>query len=82
MCGTRGKIKEILELAKKYNCLTFIDEVHAIGMYGNTGAGLCEELGVSDQVDIITGTMSKGIGCYGGYVAGNNTIIDCIRSFA
>ena len=48
MCGTRGKIKGILELAKKYNALTFIDEVHAIGMYGEKGSGVCEELGVQD----------------------------------
>lgn len=48
MCGTRGRIKEIIVLAKKYNCLTFIDEVHAIGLYGATGAGLCEELDVVD----------------------------------
>ena len=82
MCGTRGKIPEIIALAKKYNALTFIDEVHAIGMYGDRGAGLINELGLEDEIDIITGTMSKGIGTYGGYVAADENIIDCIRSFS
>jgi 5-aminolevulinate synthase len=79
--GTVAPIKDILALAKQYNCLTYIDEVHAVGLYGATGGGLTEELGLQDEVDIINGTLAKGFGVIGGYIATNATIADAIRSF-
>ncbi|UOQ92264.1 5-aminolevulinate synthase [Halobacillus shinanisalinarum] len=82
MDGDVSPIKEICSLAKKYNALTFIDEVHAIGMYGPRGAGIAAELGVENQLDIIQGTMAKGIGVIGGYIAASEEMVDAIRSFA
>ncbi|MSP33926.1 MAG: 5-aminolevulinate synthase [Rickettsiales bacterium] len=79
MDGDFGKISEIITLAKKYNALTYVDEVHAVGLYGNTGAGLCEELGLESQIDIIQGTFAKAYGCIGGYIAGKQEIIDAVR---
>ncbi|KAA1193673.1 5-aminolevulinate synthase [Photorhabdus heterorhabditis] len=82
MDGDIAPIKEIVRLAKKYNALTFLDEVHAIGMYGVRGAGIASGLNISGAIDIIQGTMAKGIGIIGGYIAGSKPIIDAIRSFA
>ena len=82
MSGSVAPIKEMIKLAKKYNALTFVDEVHAVGLYGPTGAGYAERLGVSDQIDMITGTMGKGYGVFGGYVVGQDEVIDAIRSNA
>jgi 5-aminolevulinate synthase len=82
MDGTVGPIADICDLAKEYNCMTFIDEVHAVGLYGPRGAGVAERDGVMDRIDIISGTLAKGFGVYGGYIAANNNIIDAIRSFA
>jgi len=82
MCGTVGPIKEILDLAHKYNALVFLDEVHAVGLYGNTGAGVAEQLGIHDDRIIISGTLGKGFGVFGGYIAGNDNLIDAIRSNA
>lgn len=82
MDGDVSPIKEICDLAEQYNALTFIDEVHAIGMYGPRGAGKAAELGIEHRLDIIQGTMAKGIGVIGGYIAASNEIIDAIRSFA
>jgi len=82
MDGDFGKIKEFVALAKKYNCLTFIDEVHGVGLYGKKGAGRCEELGLQDQVDIIQGTLAKAFGVVGGYITAKNEIIDAIRCVA
>ena len=82
MSGSFGKIKEFVALAKKYNCLTFIDEVHGVGLYGPNGAGRCEELGVLDQVDIIQGTLAKAFGVFGGYIVAKREIIDAIRCAA
>lgn len=82
MDGDVAPIKEITELASKYNSLTFLDEVHAVGMYGETGAGYAELLGISDKIDIIQSTMAKGIGIIGGYIVGEKHIIDLIRSFS
>jgi 5-aminolevulinate synthase len=79
--GTRAPLMEIVELARKYNCLTYIDEVHAVGLYGHRGAGLSDELNLEDQVDFINGTLSKAIGVYGGYLAASASWIDFIRSF-
>ncbi|WP_306767932.1 5-aminolevulinate synthase [Martelella alba] len=82
MDGDRAPIVGIVSLAKKYNAITYLDEVHAVGMYGHRGAGLAAELGVSDQVDIIQGTMAKAIGVIGGYIASTKELVDAIRSFA
>ena len=82
MDGDFSPIKEICKLAKKYNALTFLDEVHAVGIYGNRGAGVAEKLGVMDQIDIIQGTLAKSFGVIGGYITGCKELVDFIRSFA
>ncbi|KAF3903896.1 hypothetical protein ABW20_dc0109066 [Dactylellina cionopaga] len=94
MCGSVGPIEEICDLADKYGAITFLDEVHAVGMYGPTGAGVAEHLDfeahatgqprgtVMDRVDIITGTLGKAYGCVGGYIAGSGLLVDAIRSLA
>lgn len=82
MDGDIGKIKEICALARQYNALTYLDEVHAVGMYGARGAGIAEREGLMDEVDIIQGTMAKAYGVIGGYVASRAVIVDMIRSFA
>ena len=82
MDGDFSPIKEICELAKKYGALTFLDEVHAVGIYGERGAGVAERDKVMDQIDIIQGTLAKSFGVIGGYVSGKKSIIDFIRSFA
>ena len=82
MDGDVAPIEEICNLADKYNAMTYIDEVHAVGLYGDTGAGYCEKLGISDRVDIINGTLGKAFGCHGGYIAGDSTVLDAIRSVA
>ena len=82
MDGDFSPMKEICKLAKKYNALTFLDEVHAVGIYGNRGAGVAEELGVMDQIDIIQGTLAKSFGVIGGYITGRKELVDFIRSFA
>jgi len=75
-------IKDICDLANKYNALTYIDEVHAVGMYGPTGGGVCEQYGLMDRVDIIQGTLAKAYGMVGGYIAADGIIIDAVRSLA
>lgn len=82
MDGDFGKVAEIIALAKKYKALTYIDEVHGVGIYGENGGGLCEELGLSDEIDIIQGTFAKAFGVIGGYVSGKNEVIDAIRLVA
>ncbi|WP_028563462.1 5-aminolevulinate synthase [Paenibacillus pinihumi] len=82
MDGDVAPIREIVALAKKYNALTFLDEVHAIGMYGPYGAGIAAQLGVADQIDFIQGTMAKAIGVIGGFIAASAILIDSVRSFA
>lgn len=82
MDGDVGKIKEICALARQYNALTYLDEVHAVGMYGARGAGIAEREGLMDQVDIIQGTLAKGYGVIGGYIASRAVIVDLIRSCA
>lgn len=79
MDGDFGKIKEIVELAKKYSALTFIDEVHGVGLYGKNGGGVAQELGLENEIDIIQGTLAKAYGCIGGYISGKKEIIDAIR---
>ncbi len=82
MDGDFSPIKEICDLAKKYNALTFLDEVHAVGIYGHRGAGVAEKDGVMDQIDIIQGTLAKAFGVIGGYITGKKETVDFIRSFA
>ncbi|KAJ1511066.1 mitochondrial 5-aminolevulinate synthase [Coelomomyces lativittatus] len=82
MCGSIGPIHEICQLAKKYSALTFLDEVHAVGMYGARGAGVAEHLNTMAPIDIISGTLGKAYGVVGGYVAGSQALIDMIRSYA
>lgn len=75
-------IKEICDLADKYGSLTYIDEVHAVGMYGELGGGVAEERGLMDRIDIIQGTLAKAYGMVGGYIAADEVIIDAVRSMA
>ena len=82
MDGDFAPISEICKLAKKYNALTFLDEVHAVGIYGHRGAGVAERDGVMNKIDILQGTLAKAFGVIGGYVTGKKETIDFIRSFS
>ena len=94
MCGSVGPIEKICDLAEKYGAITFLDEVHAVGMYGPHGAGVAEHLDyeahlarrpqgtIMERIDIITGTLGKAYGCVGGYIAGSAQMVDTIRSLA
>tara|TARA_Y100000589_G_scaffold119358_1_gene113605 strand:- start:1034 stop:2224 length:1191 start_codon:yes stop_codon:yes gene_type:complete len=80
MEGDVAHIKDILDLADKYKAITYIDEVHAVGLYGDTGAGWLEKIGLQDRVDLVSGSFSKAFGLHGGYIAGDSEILDAIRS--
>ncbi len=82
MDGDFGLIEEICDLADKYNALTYLDEVHAVGMYGPRGGGVAEQRGVMHRPTVIQGTLAKAYGCMGGYIAANADIIDAVRSIA
>ncbi len=82
MDGNISPIGDICALAKKYGALTYLDEVHAVGLYGARGGGVAERDGVMDQIDVIEGTLAKGFGLMGGYIAASADIVDAIRSFA
>jgi len=82
MDGDISPIKEICDLAKEFGALTYLDEVHAVGLYGLRGAGVAERDGVMDRVDVIEGTLAKGFGVAGGYIAADGVICDAIRSAA
>jgi 5-aminolevulinate synthase len=81
MDGDFGPIADICDLAERYNALTYLDEVHGVGLYGATGAGVAERDQVMDRVDIIQGTLAKAFGVIGGYVAARADICDTIRSY-
>ena len=82
MDGDISPIAAICDLADKYNALTYLDEVHAVGMYGEHGGGISERDGVAERLTIVEGTLGKAFGVMGGYIAADKTIIDCIRSYA
>jgi 5-aminolevulinate synthase len=79
--GTVAPVREITALAKKFNAITYVDEVHAVGLYGDDGSGMIAMEGLQEEVDIINGTLSKAIGVFGGYIAASALFIDFIRSF-
>jgi 5-aminolevulinate synthase len=82
MDGDFGRMEEICDLAEAFNALTYLDEVHAVGLYGRQGAGVAEMLGLADRIDIMEGTLAKGYGVMGGYIASHAAVVDAIRSMA
>jgi len=82
MDGDISPIKQIVKLCKKHNAITYLDEVHAVGLYGLTGGGIAERENLQDNIDIINGTLGKAFGVQGGYIAGKKDFLDAIRSLA
>jgi 5-aminolevulinate synthase len=82
MEGDFGKIEQICDLAERYGAMTYLDEVHGVGLYGPRGGGVAERDGQMHRVDIIEGTLAKAFGCMGGYITGTTAVVDCIRSYA
>jgi 5-aminolevulinate synthase len=82
MDGDTAPVSRICDLAERYGAITYIDEVHSVGMYGPAGAGIAAREGVMDRIDVVEATLAKAFGCLGGYIAGNANLIDAVRSYA